>query len=838
MSRSFVHLHVLSGFSWPFSVCTVGKLAEAAARLGMPALALTDRDTLAGAVRFIQDCRKRSVKPIIGCELSVFPAGGPDPGLFPEGRVPLVLLARNDLGYFALCEMVSALNLAGDRGGPRSGRRLLEKHAPDLVALSPGLRGEIPTLLRHVEQRAEEAARRLEALFGRGFFFLGIQDHGLPEEHAVNDRLVALSRKTGIPLAAVNDVRCLEAADGPALEVQVRLAAGEHPEPEAAVLLASGEFHFKTAEAMEALFRDLPEALDNTLIVTDRCNLSLEFPLWTGHDFDTDDPGEFRKAVWDGFAQRLAEAREAGDAEGPHLDPEAYRARLEYEMDAIEQRGGGWTLLRARDVVRRARSEGIPVGPGQGGAPGSLVNWALGLTAPDPVRHGLFFERFLDPERSFPPEIVLMVGHKRREEAARLAVEVFGPDRVCRPATFTETRPKALVREVGRALGVPDAVADRVARLIPSELFMTLEKAPDAEPRLAEAMRSDPTVRRLVEIASRFEGLPHPGPNDDDTLLVGPCPLAQTVPLRRGPGGRPTAQFDRRDAETIGLWTLDILGLKALTILDDTLRRVRELHGEAPDLRRLAPDDPAALAIFAERRTEGIFEFDSPGTRRVLRRLEPEGFEDVLALYALYRPGPIRAGMLEEFIRKRHDPDPIHDSVPVGMALGQPWRGPGTRKRVCLYVDDLEPILRPTRGVLVFQEQVMAIAVQLAGFSREAANAFRKNLGKKRLDVLDQTEGPFVKGCIAHGIGSLTSTSLFKWLRTYGEYTFTKAHALARTGLAWQLAALKARYPEAFEAALRAAGIRDEENAPVQGPVQGTPKREDAREAVHRKKQP
>lgn len=809
MTRPFVHLHVHSGFSWPYSVCSVEKLAEAAARLGMTAVALTDRDTLAGTVRFLRGCRKQSVKPIVGCELSVFPAGGPDPGLVPEGRVPLVLLARSDRGYFALCELISSGNLEGAQEWSRSGRRLLEKHAPDLVALSPGLRGEIPTLLRHGEERrAEEAAQRLEALFGKGFFFLGIQDHGLPEEHAVNARLVALSRKTGIPLAAVNDVRCLEAADGPALEVQARLAAGEHSEPEAAVLHASGEFHFKTADAMEALFRDLPEALDNTLVVADRCNVSLAFPLWTGHDFDDDDLERFRKAVWDGFAQRLAEAREAGDAEGPHRDPEAYRTRLEDEMGTIERRGGGWYLLRAQDVVRRARSEGIPVGPGRGGAPGSLVNWALGLTAPDPVRHGLFFERFLDPERSFPPEIVLEVGHKRREEADRLAVEVFGPDRVCRPAAYTQARPRSTVLDAGRALGVPDTVAVQVSRLIPRELFMTLEKAPGAEPRLAEAVRTDPDVRRLLEVASRIEGLPRPGPDDDGTLLVGPRPLARAIPLRRGPGGRLTAQFGRRDAETIGLWALDIRGSETLTVLDDTLRRVRELHGEAPDFRRLAPDDPAALAVFAAGRTEGIPEFESPGMRRVLRRLEPQGFEDVLALYALYRPGPIGAGLLEEFIRKRHDPDPVHDSVPVGTALDQPWRGPGTRKRVCLYVEGLEPILQPTRGVLAFQEQVMAIAVEIAGFSREAANALRKTLGWKRLDVLDQTEGPFVKGCIARGIGSLTSASLFKWLRTYGEYTLTKAHALARTGLAWQMAALKARHPEAFEAALKGTGVR------------------------------
>ncbi|MBP7867980.1 MAG: DNA polymerase III subunit alpha [Acidobacteria bacterium] len=784
MSRPFVHLHVHSDFSLLDGACPVHKIVDKAAALGMEALALTDHGNLFGAVQFYQETKKRKIKPIIGCEVYVAQGSRHNKTSQTEKRFHLILLVRDDEGYHNLCRLVSLSYTEGFYYKPRVDWELLEQHAGGLIALSACIQGEVPVLLEQGDEAGAEAvARRYEDLFGKGNFYLEIQDHGLPEQKSVNPKLIALSRRTGIPLVATNDCHYLEGDDHLAQDVLVCIQTGKLLNEEKRMQFNSREFFFKTAEEMEALFPDVPEALDNTVSVAARCNFDFDltsqhyprFEIPAGSTLDD----YFEQKTREGFAARrevILALQASGELRYP---PEEYDRRLDYEIGVIKKLNYAGYFLIVWDFIRHARERHIPVGPGRGSAAGSLVAYALRITDLDPLQYDLLFERFLNPERVSPPDIDIDFCNRRREEVIRYVTEKYGKDCVCQIITFGTMRAKAVVRDVGRVLGMPYVEVDKIAKLIPQELNITLEKALSVEPRLTDAMRDNPQVRQLVEIARKLEGFSRHSSVHAAGVVIAPRPLREIVPLYMGSDGVVTTQYNMKDVEKLGLLKMDFLGLITLTVIDDALKLIQETRGRGVDIDRIPLDDAETYKVFADGRTAGIFQFESAGMRNYLKSLKPSRFEDIIVMNALYRPGPIKGGMITDFIARKHGTSRVEYPIP-----------------------ELEPILKPTYGVLVYQEQVMQIAVRLAGLSMGGADTLRKAMGKKDMAIMDRMAPQFVEGCVSRGVDRKKASDLFEQMRQFGEYGFNKSHSAAYAWLAYQTAWLKAHYPAEFMAAL------------------------------------
>jgi DNA polymerase III subunit alpha len=781
---NFVHLHLHTDYSLLDGACEIGELTAEAARRGMPAVAVTDHGNLFAAANFYHQAMTHGVKPIIGCEVYVAPDNHKNRGSEAERSNHLVLLAENEEGYKNLIQLVSTGYLDGFYYKPRVDHDLLAQHSKGLIALSACLRGEVAdALLADKYDQARANAYRLRDIFGKGNFFLEVQDQGLEIEKRINRDLVQLSRDTGIPLVATNDCHYLTRADSHAQEVLLCIQTGKTMSDGSRMKFATDQFYFKTAVEMAEVFRELPDALERTVAIADRCNVKIqrvgnpfpEFKVPEGHTTDS----YFEKVAREGFQSR-APVLERLAKEG-HLRHSIadYERRLSDEIAMIQKMRFAGYFLIVWDFIHYARAQGVPVGPGRGSAAGSLVSYALHITDVDPLQYDLLFERFLNPERISMPDIDIDFCMRRRGEVIEYVRQKYGEKSVAQIITFGTMAAKAVLKDAGRALDMPYGEVDKIAKLVPATLNIELEDALKQSPQLDALRKSDERVKELVEVALRLEGLARHASTHAAGVVISPRPLTEIVPLYKSNKDEITTQYDMNALERIGLLKMDFLGLTTLTVLDDAVRLIKQNRSIDIDLTTLALDDAPTYSLFARGDTTGIFQFESHGMRDILRRYQPTRLEDLTALNALYRPGPIQGGMIDDFIARKHG-----------------------KKKVAYDLPELEEILSETWGVILYQEQVMQIANRLAGFSLGDADLLRRAMGKKKHEEMAAQREKFLAGCLARKVPAKKSERIFDLMAEFAGYGFNKSHSCAYALLAYQTAYLKTHFPVEFMAAM------------------------------------
>jgi DNA polymerase-3 subunit alpha len=780
----FVHLHLHSQYSLLDGANRLGDVIAAAKEAGMPAMALTDHGNMFGAIEFYNQARAAGVKPILGVEAYVAQGGRFDrtPGRGSSNH--LVLLAQNEAGYRNLLKLTSAAYLEGFYYKPRVDKELLRQHSEGIIALSACLKGEInEKIVANQEREAEAAAREFLEIFGEGNFFLEMQDHGIPEQRLANDVVRRISQRTGIPLVVSNDCHYLRKDDAFAHDVLLCIGTQKNLSDPDRLKYASDNFYMKSATEMHQLFPDDHGAIERTLEIAERCNLVIptgtyhlpEFEVPTGESLQS----YFEKVARDGLEQRLGELRRRrGQGLVRHPD-EAYKTRLEYEIQVIEKMGFPGYFLVVWDFIRHARENDIPVGPGRGSAAGSVVAYSLRITDIDPLQYDLLFERFLNPERISMPDIDIDFCMRRRGEVIQYVGEKYGRDRVAQIITFGTLAAKAVIRDVGRVMGLPYAKVDRIAKLLPDMTKSLAEAAKEIEPLAAE-IQKDPEVKQIVEVGKRLEGLTRHASVHAAGVVITPRPLDELVPLykvTKGDEEQIMTQWDMTVIESLGLLKMDFLGLRTLTVIDDAVKIVRQ-QGIALDLDEVPLDDPETFRIFQDGRTSGIFQFESRGMTDLLRRVKPSRFDELAALNALYRPGALSVGMVEEYIQRKQG------------------------KRFTYQLPETKPILEETYGVFVYQEQVMLTAVAVAGFSMADADKLRKAMGKKKADEMAKMKAKFVEGAAKRGVPQEKSSALWDYIEPFAGYGFNKSHSVAYANLAYKTAYLKAHHPVAFMCAM------------------------------------
>ena len=796
--QQFVHLHVHTDYSLLDGACEITQLLDTTSHLGMPAVAVTDHGNLFAAANFFYEATKRGVKPIIGCEVYVAKGSrldrgekvGPvaqngvegEPGM--RGSNHLLLLCESNEGYQNLIKLVSAGFLEGFYYKPRIDHELLSKHSRGLIALSACLRGAVTEAV--VQDRYREAlenAYRLQDIFGKGNFFLEIQDQGLDIEKSVNRDLLRLSKESGIPLVATNDCHYLTHEDAHAQDVLLCIQTGKTISDPHRMKFATDQFYFKTAAEMTRVFRELPDALSRTLAIAERCNVKIEkirdpFPEFNVPPGDTPG-GYFEKAVREGFAARLPHLERLSQRGALRNPLSEYERRLTHEIQMIQKMRFEGYFLVVWDFIRYARSQGVPVGPGRGSAAGSLASYALRITDVDPLQYDLIFERFLNPERISLPDIDIDFCMRRRGEVIEYVTQKYGRENVAQIITFGTMAAKAAIKDVGRAMDISYGEVDRLAKLVPNELKITLEAALQQSAQLRAALESDEHMSELMTVARRLEGLARHASTHAAGVVISPRPLMEIVPLYKTNRDEITTQYDMNALERIGLLKMDFLGLTTLTVLHDAVRMVAQNRGTQLDLENLPLDDADTYKLFARGDTTAIFQFESHGMRDILRRYQPARIEDLTALNALYRPGPIQGGMIDDFINRKQG-----------------------KTRVSYELPQLKDILEETYGVILYQEQVMQIASRLAGFSLGQADILRRAMGKKKAEEMAAQRQKFLAGCKANIIPDKKAENIFDLMEEFAGYGFNKSHSCAYALLAYQTAYLKSHYPVEFMAAL------------------------------------
>jgi DNA polymerase-3 subunit alpha len=781
---NFVHLHLHTDYSLLDGACEIGELTAEAARRGMPAVAVTDHGNLFAAANFYHQAMTHGVKPIIGCEVYVAPDNHKNRGTEAERSNHLVLLAENEEGYKNLIQLVSKCFLDGFYYKPRVDHELLAQHSKGLIALSACLRGEVAdALLADKYDQARTNAYRLRDIFGKGNFFLEVQDQGLEVEQRINREMVRLSRDTGIPLVATNDTHYLTRAGSHAQEVLLCIQTGKTMSDGSRMKFATDQFYFKTAVEMAEVFRELPDALERTVAIADRCNVKIQrvtnpFPEFKVPEGDTAD-SYFERVAREGFQSRAPIIeRLAKEGRLRHTINE-YERRLSDEIAMIQKMRFAGYFLIVWDFIHYARGQGVPVGPGRGSAAGSLVSYALHITDVDPLQYDLLFERFLNPERISMPDIDIDFCMRRRGEVIDYVRQKYGEKNVAQIITFGTMAAKAALKDVGRALDMPYGEVDKIAKMVPLTLNIELEDALKQSPQLDALRKSDERVKELVEVALRLEGLARHASTHAAGVVISPRPLTEIVPLYKSSKDEITTQYDMNALERIGLLKMDFLGLTTLTVLDDAVRLIKLNRNIDIDLTTLPLDDAPTYSIFARGDTTGIFQFESHGMRDILRRYQPTRLEDLTALNALYRPGPIQGGMIDDFIARKHG-----------------------KKKVAYDLPELEEILAETWGVILYQEQVMQIANRLAGFSLGDADLLRRAMGKKKHEEMAAQREKFLAGCLARKVPAKKAERIFDLMAEFAGYGFNKSHSCAYALLAYQTAYLKTHYPVEFMAAM------------------------------------
>ncbi len=781
---SFCHLHLHSHYSLLDGANRIDDVVRKAAEMNMPAVALTDHGNLFGAVQFHDTALKTGVKPIIGCEVYVARQGRRHRDGRSSGSNHLILLAENQTGYNNLVKLVSLGYLEGFYYRPRVDKELLNRYSEGLICLSACLQGSVAqNLVGDRYDVARREAGELSEIFGPGNFYLELQDHEIEDQKTVNRGVLKLARELGLPMVATNDCHYLERVDAHAHDLLLCIQTGKTLEDTDRLAYKTEEFYFKTPEEMAALFQDVPEALSNTLRVAERCNFQFgptenifpDFDVPAGYTVDS----YFERIAREGYEERLTKLRRYEQAGRLRHTLEEYRQRLDSEIRVIQQMRFSAYFLIVWDFIRHARENGIPVGPGRGSAAGSLVSYALRITDVDPLHYDLLFERFLNPERVTPPDIDIDFCMLRRGQVIDYVTDRYGRDNVSHIITFGTMAARGAIRDVGRSMNVPYQEVDKIAKLVPPGPGVTLEKSLETVKELQEVADSHPRYGELLNVARRLEGLSRHASVHAAGVVIAPKPLIELVPLFRTNKEEITTQYPMSDLERLGLLKMDFLGLTTLTVIDQALEQIRDQCGEDLKLHEIALDDPETLKLFCEGRTGGIFQFESAGMRDILRRLQPSRFEDLIALNALYRPGPIQGGMIDDFINRRHG------QVEVSYELPQ-----------------LEEVLQETYGVIVYQEQVMQIASRLAGFSLGQADLLRRAMGKKKKSVMEALRKKFLDGAKERSIDHNKACRIFDLMERFAGYGFNKSHSTAYALLAYQTGYLKAHYPVQFMAAL------------------------------------
>ncbi|MBP1764437.1 MAG: polymerase alpha subunit [Firmicutes bacterium] len=773
MAGNFVHLHVHTEYSLLDGSGRIDSLAAKAAQLGMPALAITDHGTMYGVVDFYKAAKKHKIKPIVGCEVYVAPRSrfekNPVDG---ENYYHLILLAENNQGYRNLVELVSRANLEGFYYKPRIDFELLKEYHEGLICLSACIAGEIPSrLLKDDPEGAEKILCSYLDLFGPQHFFLELQDHDMPEQKRVNAVLLELAKKYGVGLVATNDIHYINKKDAECHDVLLCIQTGKLVDDPGRMRFPNHEFYLKDEPEMEGLFAQYPDALANTVRIAERCNVTLDFDQRYLPEFPVPDG-----LSPDAYLRRLCE--EALPARYQAVT-ETVRERMEYELSIISRMGFSGYFLVVWDFINYARLQKIPVGPGRGSAAGSIVSYLLQITNIDPLRYGLLFERFLNPERITMPDIDIDFCYERRGKVIEYVAERYGADRVAQIITFGTMAAKGAVRDVGRALNMPYGEVDRIAKLIPNELGITLKKALHVSSELKNAYDNEDEVHKLLDLAIAVEGLPRHASTHAAGLVIAKEPLTHYVPLQNSAEGFPTTQYDKDRIEELGLLKMDLLGLRTLTVIGDTIAMLAQGRGISLDIDSIPLQDEKTSKLLTNGETAGVFQMESSGMTNLVRELKPEGFADLIPLVALYRPGPLGSGMVKDFIEGRH-----------GV------------KKVTYILPQLEPILADTFGVILYQEQVMQIASVLGGFTLGQADLLRRAMGKKKPEVIAGQRVTFLAGASVRGIEPSTAAEIFDLMAKFADYGFNKSHSAAYALVAYQTAYLKAYYPCEFMAAL------------------------------------
>ena len=779
---AFTHLHLHTEYSLLDGACRIEKLLDKAKEMGQTSVAITDHGVMYGVIDFYKAAKARGIKPIIGCEIYIAKRGMTDKvhGIDNENR-HLVLLCKNEVGYRNLVAIVSKAWTDGFYNKPRADFDLLRAHSEGLIALSACLAGEIPRALAvGAYDAAKEAAERYLDIFGPGNFYLELQDHGLQDQAYVNPQLIRLSRETGIPLVVTNDCHYIEKEDTKMHHILICIQTNRTIEDEDVLEFGSDEFYFKSEEEMRALFPDCPEAADNTQVIADQCNLEFEFGHTKLPRFDTPDGSDnreyFRRMCYEGLYRHY----------GEHPD-QSIIDRLEYEISTIDTMGYVNYYLIVYDFIRQAKSMGIPVGPGRGSGVGSLAAYCIGITGVDPLRYDLLFERFLNPERVSMPDFDVDFSDERRQEIIEYVVDKYGADHVAQIVTFGTMAARLAIRDVGRAMAIPYNVCDTVAKLVPMELNMTLDHALESVTELRDKYESDEQVRELIDMARKIEGMPRHTSTHAAGVVITDRPVVDYVPLSMNDDAVVT-QYTMTAIEELGLLKMDFLGLRNLSVIDHAEQMIGR-HTPGFRVENMPEDDPKVFEMITSGATEGVFQFESAGMRRVIMQSEPESIEDLIAVISLYRPGPMK--FIPTYIENRKHPEKIT------------YRHPRLSK-----------ILDVTYGCIIYQEQVMRIFRELAGYSLGRADIVRRAMSKKKHKVMEEEREYFIhglrrddgtveiEGCVARGVDERTAEIIYDEMESFASYAFNKSHAAAYAVVAYRTAYLKYYYPKEYMAAL------------------------------------
>lgn len=768
----YVPLHLHTEYSLLDGSIKIDELVELASSYRMPAVAITDHGNLFGAIDFYQKFSKAGMKPIIGCEVYVAPVSRFEKkGLnASEAFFHLILLARDNVGYRNLVTLVSRAYTEGFYYKPRIDKDLLAQYSGGLIGLSACLKGEVPYYLgRDMVDSARQSALEYKHILGPENFYLEIQENGLPAQKVANRKLIELGQDLHIGIVATNDCHYLRKEDARAHDVLLCIQTGKTVNDKDRLRFESSEFYFKSPDDMKRDFNEIPEAILATREIAERCNLEFNLGISLLPMYKTDDgsPPEV-------FIKRQA-VRGLKEKFGS-TPPDAYAERFKTELDIINRMNYSSYFLIVWDFIKYAKEKGIPVGPGRGSAAGSLVAYCLGITEIDPIKYNLLFERFLNPERISMPDIDVDFCQDRRDEVISYVSEKYGRDNVAQIITFGTMKAKAVIRDVGRAMDMPYAEVDRIAKLVPDTIKITIEESLKLEPQLKALYENDPKIKDLLDIARRLEGICRHASTHAAGVVVSPEPITDYAPLYKNPAdGTITTQFDMGSVEKIGLLKFDFLGLKTLTVIEKTLKYIKA-NGIEFSLNNISFDDADAYKLLSSGQTTGIFQLESDGMRDILVRMQPEKFEELIALVALYRPGPM--AWIDDFIKRKK-----------GEA------------RISYEMPQLKEILDETYGIILYQEQVMMIANKIAKFSMGQADILRRAMGKKITDVMEEQKEVFIKGAVANGVSAKKAEKLFENMEPFARYGFNKSHSAAYAYIAYQTAYLKAHFPVEFMAA-------------------------------------
>lgn len=769
----FVHLHVHTQYSLLDGACRINALVKKAAGMGMPALAMTDHGNLFGAIEFYQACKKNNIKPIIGCEVYLTPGSRLEKSADQRSICHLTLLASNNVGYSHLMKLASAAYMEGFYYKPRIDKEILSRYSAGLIGTSGCLKGEVcGHLLRGNFEAAVKAADDYRQIFEPGNYYIEVMDHGLPEQKRVNEQLFKIAEQLGLPVVATNDVHYIDHGQHMAHETLLCIQTQTTLNDTNRMRFDSDQFYFKSPIEMKAAFVSRPDVISRTLEVAEKCNLKLDFDQYHLPVYDPPQgltTSEYLMQLCrEGLARRY-----------PSVTKEL-EERLAHETRTIEDMGFVGYFLIVWDFISYAKSKGIPVGPGRGSAAGSLVSYLLGITDLDPIKYGLLFERFLNPGRKSMPDIDIDFCYERRGEVIEYVSQKYGQDNVAQIITFGSMQAKAAVRDVGRAMAMAYADVDRIAKLIPNTLGITIDESLNVEPQLRELITADRTAKQLLDTAMVLEGLNRHASIHAAGVVISDKPLIEYVPLFKSTDGQVTTAFDMDGVAKLGLLKMDFLGLRTLTVITDALKLIKKHRGVDIDIDTLPLDDEKTYTMLGQAKAAGVFQLESGGMRDLLKKMKPSEFEDLIAILALYRPGPMGSGMLDDFIkRKRGD------------------------TKITYPHHKLEPVLKATYGIILYQEQVMQIAVTLAGFDMTQADDLRKAMGKKIPAEMAKMRTYFVDGCNKKSrISDQEANSLFDLIDYFAGYGFNRSHSAAYALITYRTAYLKANYPTEFMCAL------------------------------------